>query len=59
MQSTNEMFVRLLGRRDYVGRPARESAPELVEQGFVARMDDVYRTGVARRGARGAPALGP
>ena len=44
VQSANETFLRLLGRRDYVGRPARESAPELVEQGFLARMDAVYRT---------------
>jgi PAS domain S-box-containing protein len=50
VQSTNEMFLRLLGRRDYVGRPARESAPELVEQGFLARMDAVYRTGVSFEG---------
>jgi PAS domain S-box-containing protein len=50
MQSANEMFVRLLGRRDYVGRPARESAPELGAQGFLALMDTVYRTGVPCEG---------
>ena len=50
VQSTNEMFLRLLGRRDYVGRPAREGAPELESQGFLARMDEVYRTGVAYEG---------
>ena len=46
VQSVNELFLRLLGRRDYVGRPAREGAPELVEQGFITKMDEVYRTGV-------------
>jgi PAS domain S-box-containing protein len=56
VHSVNEMFLRLLGRRDYVGRPAREGAPELVEQGFVARMDEVYRTGVPYAG-REAPLL--
>jgi PAS domain S-box-containing protein len=56
VQSVNEMFLRLLGRRDYVGRPAREGAPELVEQGFLARMDAVYRTGVPFEG-REAPLL--
>jgi PAS domain S-box-containing protein len=50
VQSTNEMFLRLFGRRDYVGRPAREGAPELESQGFLARMDEVYRTGVAYEG---------
>ncbi|HYD54503.1 MAG TPA: PAS domain-containing protein [Gemmatimonadaceae bacterium] len=54
VQSTNEMFLRLLGRREYVGRPAREGAPELVAQGFVALMDDVYRTGTPFQ-AREAP----
>ena len=50
VQSVNEMFHRLLGRRDYVGRPAAEAAPELVAQGFLARMDEVYRTGTAFHG---------
>jgi PAS domain S-box-containing protein len=54
VQSRNEMFLRLLGRRDYVGRPAREAAPELVEQGFLARMDEVYRTGVPYVGREAA-----
>jgi len=56
VHSVNEMFLRLLGRRDYVGRPAREGAPELVEQGFLARMDEVYRSGVPFHG-REAPLL--
>jgi PAS domain S-box-containing protein len=54
VQSTNEMFQRLFGRRDYVGRPAREAAPELAERGLVALLDRVYRTGVPHEG-REAP----
>ncbi|MGZ8457893.1 MAG: PAS domain-containing protein, partial [Gemmatirosa sp.] len=50
VQSVNGMFLRLLGRRDYVGRPARESVPELAAQGVLARLDEVYRTGVAFEG---------
>ena len=50
VQSTNEMFLRLLGRRDYAGRPASEGAPELAEQGFLALLDEVYRTGVPHVG---------
>ena len=45
VQSANETFLRLLGRRDYVGRPARAAAPELAEQGFLPLLDGVYRTG--------------
>jgi PAS domain S-box-containing protein len=68
VQSVNEMFLRVLGRRDYVGRPAREGAPELAEQGFLALLDAVYRTGephvgrearlVWDRDGAGAPAEG-
>ncbi|HEX8395337.1 MAG TPA: PAS domain-containing protein [Longimicrobium sp.] len=54
VHSVNEMFYRVLGRRDYMGRPAAEGAPELVEQGFLALMDQVYRTGVPYEG-REAP----
>ena len=54
VQSVNEMFMRLFGRRAYVGRPARETTPELVAQGFIARLDEVYRTGASHVG-REAP----
>lgn len=50
VQTANEMFMRALGRRDYVGRPAREAAPELAEQGFLALMDEVLRSGVPFEG---------
>jgi PAS domain S-box-containing protein len=54
IQSANEMFHRVFGRRDYVGLRARDAAPALAEQGFIALMDEVYRTGVPYEG-REAP----
>jgi PAS domain S-box-containing protein len=48
IESVNEMCVRVFGRREYVGRRAREVAPEAEAQGFLALMDEVYRTGSSR-----------
>ena len=41
----NEAYLRLVGRRDLIGRPVREALPEVVEQGFIDMADRVYRTG--------------
>jgi signal transduction histidine kinase/CheY-like chemotaxis protein len=41
----NEAYEQLVGRRPLVGRPAAEALPELVEQGLLDLIDDVYRTG--------------
>ncbi len=41
----NDAFVRLIGERDMVGRPAREVVPEIEEQGFFELLDEVYRSG--------------
>jgi signal transduction histidine kinase/ActR/RegA family two-component response regulator len=41
----NAAVVELMGARDYIGRPLREVVPELAEQGYVALLDQVYRTG--------------
>ncbi len=41
----NESYVRLLGKRDFLGRPVREAVPEAAGQGFVELLDQVYRTG--------------
>jgi PAS domain S-box-containing protein len=41
----NEAYYRLVGRRDILNKPVREALPEVVEQGFVELLDQVYRTG--------------
>jgi PAS domain S-box-containing protein len=41
----NERFYGLVGRRDLVGRPAREALPELAGGAFLALLERVYRTG--------------
>jgi PAS domain S-box-containing protein len=41
----NPPYLRLLGNRDVVGRPVREAVPEVAEQGFLALLDQVYRSG--------------
>ncbi|HEY0011608.1 MAG TPA: PAS domain S-box protein [Allosphingosinicella sp.] len=41
----NRAYRRLVGERDYIGRPAREVLPELDEQGYFTLLDQVYRTG--------------
>jgi signal transduction histidine kinase len=60
----NTAISELMGARDYVGKPVREAVPEVVAQGYIELLDEVYRTGkpvVAygrpahfRRGADGA-----
>lgn len=44
-QLSNHAYEQLVGRDDLVGRPLREALPEVVEQGFLALLDAVYRTG--------------
>ncbi|HEX4096700.1 MAG TPA: PAS domain-containing protein, partial [Caulobacteraceae bacterium] len=41
----NEAYVRLLGEREFIGRPVREVVPEVEDQGFFERLDQVYSTG--------------
>jgi PAS domain S-box-containing protein len=41
----NPLYLRLLGGRDVVGKPVREALPELVAQGYVAILDQVYASG--------------
>ena len=43
----NDAYLRLIGRRDIVGKPLLEDLPELVGQGFVELLVRVYRTGEA------------
>lgn len=45
----NEMYRQLVGNRELLGRSVAEALPEVVEQGFITLLDNVYRTGVAYR----------
>lgn len=42
----NAAYQRLIGRRDFIGRPVREVVPEAEEQGFIAMLDGVYASGL-------------
>lgn len=41
----NDAYMALVGGRDLLGKPVKEALPEADEQGFVALLDEVYRTG--------------
>ena len=41
----NDAYLGLVGRRDILGRPAREALPEVVEQGFITLLDRVLTLG--------------
>jgi PAS domain S-box-containing protein len=41
----NPLYRALAGDRPLLGRPAREALPELVEQGYLDLLDEVYRSG--------------
>jgi PAS domain S-box-containing protein len=45
IEFVNPLALRYRGRADLVGKTAREATPELVEQGILAIMDEVYMTG--------------
>jgi PAS domain S-box-containing protein len=47
IELANPAYMRLIGRRDLVGRPLADAVPEAAEQGYVALLDQVYRTGEA------------
>ncbi|THC46700.1 ATP-binding protein [Massilia sp. Mn16-1_5] len=42
----NPGYRRLIGHRDVVGRPMAEVLQDVAAQGYVAMLDEVYRTGV-------------
>ena len=45
IEMANEAYYRIVGRRDLVGRPARDALPELVSTGLEAALDRVLKTG--------------
>lgn len=42
---TNQAYSQLVGHRDILGKPACEALPEVVNQGFLTLLDQVYRSG--------------
>ncbi len=52
----SDSYLRLVGGRQVIGKPLREALPEVVEQGFVDLLDDVYRNGTPHN-AEGARVL--
>jgi signal transduction histidine kinase len=43
--TVNERYQQLIGGRDVIGKTVREALPEVIEQGFIQLLDDVYQTG--------------
>lgn len=50
----NPAYTAVVGHRDVVGKTVADGLPEVAGQGFVALLDEVYRTGVPYVG-RGVP----
>jgi PAS domain S-box-containing protein len=50
----NEAYLDIIGRSDIIGKSVAEALPEVVEQGFVAALDDVFASGapLVAEGAR-------
>ncbi len=46
-EMVNRSYYQLVGDRDLIGRSVAEAIPETQSQGFIALLDEVYRTGVA------------
>jgi PAS domain S-box-containing protein len=45
IEFANDHYYALVGNREVLNKPLREGLPELVEQGFIAMLDNVYRSG--------------
>lgn len=43
---TNAAYMRLLGKRDVIGKSVRQTIPEAENQGFVKLLDEAYLSGV-------------
>ncbi|HEX6630877.1 MAG TPA: PAS domain-containing protein, partial [Gemmatimonadaceae bacterium] len=50
IEFASDMYRRIFGRRDYVGRRARDVFPEIADQNFLGLMDRVYETGTPYAG---------
>ena len=45
IETVNPLYSRLVGNRELVGKTVREAFPDLVDQGFLKLLDEVYTTG--------------
>ncbi|MDQ3191021.1 MAG: PAS domain S-box protein [Bacteroidota bacterium] len=46
-EMANPLYLQLLGKKNIIGKTVAEVFPEVIEQGFVGILDNVYRTGEA------------
>jgi len=44
-EMANPLYLQLTGKKDIIGKTVAEVLPEVIEQGFIAMLDNVYRTG--------------
>jgi len=51
-QMANTAYLHLVGRTDIVGLPVHEALPEVVDQGFIGVLDEVYASGEVYFGRR-------
>lgn len=47
VEFANPGYSRLIGHRDVIGQPLAEALPDLIEQGHLRRLDEVYQSGRA------------
>ncbi|PPU08469.1 hybrid sensor histidine kinase/response regulator [Xanthomonas arboricola] len=47
VEFANPCYSRLIGHRDVIGKPLAEALPDMVEQGHLHRLDEVYQSGRA------------
>ncbi len=44
-EMVNPAYAQLIGHREVIGKPVGEALPEVVAQGYIELLDEVYRTG--------------
>ncbi|CAM3497044.1 PAS domain S-box protein [Aequorivita lipolytica] len=49
-EMANPLYLKLIGKKDIVGKTVAEVLPEVIEQGFVSMLDQVYQTGESYTG---------
>ncbi|AFZ12051.1 PAS/PAC sensor signal transduction histidine kinase [Crinalium epipsammum PCC 9333] len=45
LQTVNSLYIKLIGKRDLIGKTIREAFPEVEGQGYFELLDQVYATG--------------
>gem|GEM_PF-652385 len=44
-EMVNPLYLQLIGKKDVIGKTVAEMLPEIIEQGFIGLLDNVYATG--------------